>query len=399
MDKMNSSGAKEWRGLVLPVAFLLDIETLLSKLEVEEFEEKSQVDFNTDTITFIGKVSLKKFHYSDSYSYSRPALATLFDGIKEILRRFKVEFVPQNVIVKVNCYPNTAICIKLSGSKEEKAMVTFLQKIMESYNKIVADTQKECEGNQFKIEVRRLTGKGTPLIVDPYTPIDMLKLKISKNVCEETPPKQLRLTSNRKQLEDGQTLADYGIGDKDIIHVIYRLKGGGGASIPWYLPLAGILECPICLELLFAPVALNCTHNFCQHCIGKWRKEKSTCPSCRELIQGEYRVHTLDKILEKVESEMDEQEDKEKREEQKRKHSQFMKNHPRQVGNAIPEEVVARDVIRREMTEFVSANGILSQVRIQFDHAPAVINPEDTEFELFRNVFNTNEEYERQELL
>ena len=91
--------------------------------------------------------------------------------------------------------------------------------------------------------------------------------------------------------------------------------------------------------------------------------------------------------------------DKDEREEQKRMHSQFMENRPRQVGNAIPEQVVARDVIRREMTEFVSANGILSQVRIQFDHAPAVINPEDSGFELFRNVFNTNEEYERQELL
>ena len=96
---------------------------------------------------------------------------------------------------------------------------------------------------------------------------------------------------------------------------------------------------------------------------------------------------------------MDEQEDKEKREEQKRKHSQFMKNCPRQVGNAIPEQLVARDETHRVMTELEVANGNLSQVRIQFDHAPAVINPEDTGFEVFRNFFNTNEEYERQELL
>ena len=51
------------------------------------------------------------------------------------------------------------------------------------------------------------------------------------------------------------------------------------------------------------------------------------------------------------------------------------------------------------MTELEVANGNLSQVRIQFDHAPAVINPEDTGFELFRNFFNTNEEFEREELL
>ena len=76
-----------------------------------------------------------------------------------------------------------------------------------------------------------------------------------------------------------------------------------------------------------------------------------------------------------------------------------MENRTRQVRNAIPEPVVARDVIRREVIEFEVVNGILSKVCLQFDNAPVVINPEDTEFELFRNAFNTNEEYERQELL
>ena len=167
----------------------------------------------------------------------------------------------------------------------------------------------------------------------------------------------------------------------------------------YIINISGLLDCSICLELLFAPVTLKCTHNFCQHCIGKWRKEKNTCPSCRQLIQDEYRVHTLDKILEKIESEMNRQEDKDKREEQKRKHSQFMKNRPRQVGNAIPEQVVGRNLIHTEAIEFEVTNGNLSQVRIQFDHVPAVINPEDTGFELFRNYFNTNEEFEGQELL
>ena len=160
------------------------------------------------------------------------------------------------------------------------------------------------------------------------------------------------------------------------------------------------------LELLFAPVALNCSHNFCQHCIGIWRKEKNTCPCCRELIKSENRVNTLDKIIEMVESEMAEQDEtkqeefKKKREEQKKKCELFKEDcRPRQVGNAIPEPIVARNETQEVMTEFVAANGMLSQVRIQFDHAPVVINPEDTEFELFRNAFNTNEEYERQELL
>ena len=89
-----------------------------------------------------------------------------------------------------------------------------------------------------------------------------------------------------------------------------------------------------------------------------------------------------------------------RREEQKREHNaQFMENRRRQVGNAIPEPVWPRYLIHREVIEFELASGILSQVRIQFDHTPVVINPGDTVFEFFRNVYNTNEEYERQALL
>ena len=71
-----------------------------------------------------------------------------------------------------------------------------------------------------------------------------------------------------------------------------------------------------------------------------------------------------------------------------------MENRPRQVRNVIPVPVVTGNGTREVMTEFVCANGMLSQVRIQFDNAPVVINREDTEFELFRNAFNTNEVYD-----
>jgi hypothetical protein len=160
-----------------------------------------------------------------------------------------------------------------------------------------------------------------------------------------------------------------------VITGVLNSKDGSFNSISH---LAGILKCPICLELLFAPVVLNCSHTFCQLCIGTWRKEKNTCPICRVLIKSGNRAIALDQIIYEVEREVNKRKFKNKREEQRRKYAQFMKNCPRQVGNAIPEQVVARDVIRREMTEFVMANGILSQVRIQFDHAPAVINREFT---------------------
>ena len=64
------------------------------------------------------------------------------------------------------------------------------------------------------------------------------------------------------------------------------------------------VECAICYELLFAPVALNCSHTFCQYCIGIWRKTRNTCPLCRISIENGNRVNCLDQIIEKVEGEM-----------------------------------------------------------------------------------------------
>ena len=215
-------------GLVFPISYFQK-ENKFGKLpefgEVhfgEDFEDKSQVDFNTDTITFIGKVY---------YLY----MATLFDGIKRIFRRFNAEFVPQNVVVKVICYPNIAICIKLSGSKEETAMVNFLSRELiacqKFYNKIKKDNQKDgepwCERNQFKIEVRQLTGKRMAFKVDPNTTVCELKLRIRNR--EGIQLHQFKLTFQWKDLDnDGQTLANYGIGDKATINMPLCLKGGGG---------------------------------------------------------------------------------------------------------------------------------------------------------------------------
>ena len=236
-----STSTKKWHGLVFPVSFLHCDEKIFDgdyQPEEEEFEEESQVYTNNDTITFIGQA-----RFTPQY---------LMMGI---FKRFKVKFVPQNVVLKVNCYPNIAICIKLSGSKEENAMVKFLcckliadQKRMEFRNKIELKVRNqdsrsdECQGNQINIKVLTLNGKRMPLCllfkVDPTATIYELKLRIQDR--EGIFPDQIRIIFHGKEVDsDEQTLADYGIGDEDTVHTVFdsklltsnRMRGGKGSFL------------------------------------------------------------------------------------------------------------------------------------------------------------------------
>ena len=43
-----------------------------------------------------------------------------------------------------------------------------------------------------------------------------------------------------------------------------------------------ILSCPLCLDVLFEPIATMCGHTFCRVCLGESLKRlKKACPVCR----------------------------------------------------------------------------------------------------------------------
>ena len=393
----SSTSTREWRmGLVFPISYLgcdFNKDAVLNEPKEEEFEKKSQVYSNTGTITFIGEAKGK----------------IDFDNlIMGIFEHFKAKFIPQNVVVKVNCYPNIAICIKLSGSKEEHGMVSFLSRRLIAYQKIrqrkyLSDKEKKKREfrNKIKLKVKdhhdsnskiffvtTPHGRSVQFNHDLNTTIYKLKLRIQ--IREGIPPHRQALVKSGRKLQDEQTFADCGISVESFVNLIISLIGGHPT-----ISLLGLLACSICLELLYAPMTLNCSHSFCQYCIGRWREEekKTTCPFCRELIESENRVHTLDKILEKVESEMDKQEDKDKREEQKRKHAQFMENRQRQVTSI--EEPLVNPVIETATTEFVISNGRLAQARIQFDSGHDITyNEGNSEFDTFCNGFNSDQDYQ-----
>jgi len=86
--------------------------------------------------------------------------------------------------------------------------------------------RKYIKGGVFEIIVKTRTGKSIPLDVKYGNTVSELKAMIQDS--EGIPPDQMRIIFLGKQLEDGRTLSDYNISAGSEVHLVLRLRGGGG---------------------------------------------------------------------------------------------------------------------------------------------------------------------------